>query len=166
MQLGRLKKKLDNLKNSYEEIKNYTRLTIKRSPSNRNNIEIYKGNIMIASYNADISNKSSGIVYFNPSSRRHEARHGDAPLEGTLKGLTAGDIRNFARFIAENPGSENQYTYGVTEDGQLFSIQNTAQRVTKDLNESDALMQSLWAEEGFAPEGDNTYEQNAYLSVW
>ena len=120
-----------------------------------------------ASYNASSSNKSDKIRYYNPSSRKYEVRHGGAKLEGSLDGLTATDIRNFARFVAENPGSENQYTYGITEDGQLFSVQNSAQRVTKDYNNSAAMMQALWGSIGYdtTPNYDS-YDQNSDLDQW
>ena len=143
----------------------YTRLTIKRSPKNRNDISIYNGNKLVASYNASSNNKSDGIKYYDPSSHKYVARHGGAELSGVLEGLTATDIRNFARFVADNPGSENQYTYGVSE-GKLFSIQNSAQRVTKDLNASADAMQALW-DELFAPNLNyGGYGQDSDLNPW
>lgn len=143
----------------------YTRLTIKRSPKNRNDISIYNGNKLVASYNASSNNKSDGIKYYDPSSHKYVARHGGAELSGVLEGLTATDIRNFARFVADNPGSENQYTYGVS-DGKLFSIQNSAQRVTKDLNASADAMQALW-DELFAPNLNyGGYGQDSDLNPW
>ena len=143
----------------------YTRLTIKRSPKNRNDISIYNGSKLIASYNASSNNKSDGILYYDPSSRKYVARHGGVELNGVLEGLTATDIRNFARFVVDNPGSENQYTYGVSE-GKLFSIQNSAQRVTKDLNASADAMQALW-DELFAPNPNyGGYGQDSDLNPW
>ena len=149
------------------EIKDYTRLTVRRSLSNPNDISIYHGNRLLASYNASSLNKSDGIRYYNPETNKYVARHGGAELEGILEGLTAADIRNFARFVAENPGSENQYSYGITEDGQLFSIQNSAQRVTKDLDASAALLQSLWNEIGYNTGADyGTYGQDSDLNIF
>lgn len=149
------------------EIKDYTRLTVKRSLSNPNDISIYSGNRLLASYNASSSNKSDGIRYYNPETNKYVARHGGAELEGTLEGLTAADIRNFARFVAENPGSENQYSYGITSDGKLFSIQNSVQRVTKDLDASATLLQSLWNEIGYNTEADyGTYGQDSDLNIF
>ena len=150
-----------------DEIEDYTRLTVRRSLSNPNDISIYHGNRLLASYNASSSNKSDGIRYYNPETNKYVARHGGAELEGILKGLTAADIRNFARFVVENPGSENQYSYGITEDGQLFSIQNSAQRVTKDLDASAALLQSLWNEIGYNTGADyGTYGQDSDLNIF
>lgn len=149
------------------EIKDYTRLTVRRSLSNPNDISIYHGNRLLASYNASSSNKSDGIRYYNPETNKYIARHGGAELEGILEGLTAADIRNFARFVAENPGSENQYSYGITEDGQLFSIQNSAQRVTKGLDASAAMMQALWDDMGYSTGVDyGTYGQDTDLNLW
>lgn len=150
-----------------KDIGEYTRLTIKRSTSNPNDISIYNGSRLIASYNASSSNNFDGIRYYNPSSKKYVAKHGDEALTGILEGLTATDIRNFARFVAENPGSENQYSYGITKDGELFSVQNSAQRVTKGLNNSAAIMQSLWADMGYATGADyGTYGQDADLNLW
>ena len=133
----------------------------------RSDISIYYGNRLLASYNASPSNNSGGIRYYDPSSKKYVARHGDAALAGILEGLTATDIRNFARFVAENPGSENQYSYGVTKDGQLFSVQNSAQRVTKGLNTSAAMIQALWDDIGYSTGADSgTYGQDADLNLW
>ena len=61
----------------------------------------------------------------------------------------------------------NQYSYGITEDGQLFSIQNSAQRVTKDLDASAALLQSLWNEIGYNTVADyGTYGQDSDLNIF
>ena len=150
-----------------KDIKDYTRLTIKRSTSNPSDISIYSGGRLLASYNASSSNKSDGVKYYDPSSKKYVARHGGAALAGTLEGLTATDIRNFARFVAENPGSENQYSYGITEDGELFSVQNSVQRVTKGLNNSADLIQDLWKGIGYNTGYDySTYGQDDDLSVW
>ena len=84
-----------------------------------------------------------------------------------LEDLTAADIRNFARFVAENPGSENQYSYGITADGELFSVQNSVQRVTKGFNNSADLIQDLWKEIGYNTGDDyGTYGQDDDLNVW
>lgn len=150
-----------------KNVKDYTRLTVKRSISNPNDISIYYGSRLLASYNASPSNNSSGIRYYDPSSKKYVSRHGGAELAGTLEGLTATDIRNFARFVAENPGSENQYSYGVTKDGQLFSVQNSAQRVTKGLDASAAMMQALWDDIGYSTGVDyGTYGQDTDLNLW
>lgn len=150
-----------------KDVGDYTRLTVKRSTSNPSDISIYYGNRLLASYNASPSNNSGGIRYYDPSSKKYVARHGDAALAGILEGLTATDIRNFARFVAENPGSENQYSYGVTKDGQLFSVQNSAQRVTKGLDASAAMMQALWDDIGYSTGVDyGTYGQDADLNLW
>ena len=148
-----------------KNLTDYARLTVKRSVSNPANIEIYNGSRKVASY--DTSKSSDEIGYYNPTVRKWNVRHGGAELDGALKGLTATDIRNFARFVAENPGSENQYSYGITKDGELFSVQNSAQRVTKGLNNSAAMMQSLWADMGYATGADyGTYGQDADLNLW
>lgn len=150
-----------------KDIGDYTRLTVKRSTSNPSDISIYYGNRLLASYNASPSNNSSGIRYYDPSSKKYVAIHGDTALAGTLEGLTATDIRNFARFVAENPGSENQYSYGITKDGQLFSIQNSAQRVTKGLDASAAMMQALWTDMGYSTGVDyGIYGKDADLNLW
>lgn len=148
-----------------KNLTDYTRLTVKRSVSNPANIEIYNGSRKVASY--DTSKSSDEIGYYNPTVRKWNVRHGGAELNGALKGLTATDIRNFARFVAENPGSENQYSYGITKDGELFSVQNSAQRVTKGLDNSAAMMQSLWADMGYATGADyGAYGQDADLNLW
>ena len=148
-----------------KNLTDYARLTVKRSVSNPANIEIYNGSRKVASY--DTSKSSDEIGYYNPTVRKWNVRHGGAELDGALKGLTATDIRNFARFVADNPGSENQYSYGITKDGELFSVQNSAQRVTKGLNNSAAMMQSLWADMGYATGADyGTYGQDADLNLW
>ena len=150
-----------------KDIEDYTRLTVKRSTSNPSDISIYYGNRLLASYNASPSNNSSGIRYYDPSSKKYVAIHGDTALAGTLEGLTATDIRNFARFVAENPGSENQYSYGITKDGQLFSVQNSAQRVTKGLDASAAMMQALWTDMGYSTGVDyGTYGKDTDLNLW
>ena len=150
-----------------KDIGDYTRLTVRRSPSNPSDISIYHGSRLLASYNASPSNNSSGIKYYNPSSKKYVTRHGGVALDGTLEGLTATDIRNFARFVAENPGSENQYSYGITKDGQLFSVQNSAQRVTKGLDASAAMMQDLWADMGYSTGANyGTYGKDADLNLW
>lgn len=155
------------LKIGDKNIEDYDILTVERSPYNPNDISIYSGGRLLASYNASPSNKSDGIKYFEPSSRQYVIRHGGAELNGALKGLTATDIRKFARFVAKNPGSENQYSYGITKDGQLFSVQNSAQRVTKGLDNSAAMMQSLWADMGYSTGTDyGTYGQDGDLNVW
>lgn len=150
-----------------KEIKDYTRLTVKRSTSNPNDVSIYNGNRLIASYNTSPSNKSDRIKYYNSKTNKYIAVGGDTELEGILEGSTVADIRNLARFIAENPGSENQYSYGITEDGQLFSVQNSAQRVTKGLNTSAAMMQALWDAMGYNTGADSgTYGQDTDLNLW
>lgn len=149
-----------------KDIGDYTRLTIKRSAFNPNDISIYNGGRLLASYNV-ANSSSSGIRYYNPSSKKYVTIYGGTALAGTLEGLTATDIRNFARFVAENPGSENQYSYGITKDGKLFSVQNSAQRVTKGLDNSAAMMQSLWADMGYSAGADyGTYGQDGDLNVW
>lgn len=153
--------KIDN-----KDVKDYTRLTVKRSTSNPNDISIYSGNRLLASYNASSSNKSDGIRYYDPNTQKYVAMHGDDKLEGILEDLTAADIRNFARFVAENPGSENQYSYGVI-NGKLFSVQNSAQRVTKELDNSAAMIQALWDDMGYSTGADyGTYGQGADLNLW
>ena len=150
-----------------KDIEDYTILTIKRSTSNPSDISIYSGNKLIASYDASSSNRSDGIKYWDSSSRKYVIRHGGAELNGALEGLTATDIRNFTRFVADNPGSENQYSYGITEDGQLFSVQNSAQRVTKGLDASTAMLKALWSDMGYSTEVDHgTYGQDADLNLW
>lgn len=147
-----------------KNVTDYARLTVKRSVSNPANIEIYNGSRKVASY--DTSKSSDEIGYYNPAVRKWNVRHGGAKLDGALKGLTATDIRNFARFVAENPGSENQYSYGITKDGQLFSVQNSAQRVTKGLDASAAMMQALWADIGYNIEASyGSYGQDDDLNV-
>ena len=99
--------------------------------------------------------------------KKYVTIYGGTALAGTLEGLTATDIRNFARFVAENPGSENQYSYGITKDGQLFSVQNSAQRVTKGLDNSAAMIQALWDDMGYSTGADyGTYGQDADLNLW
>lgn len=150
-----------------KDVGDYTRLTVKRSTSNPSDISIYYGSRLLASYNASPSNNSGGIRYYDPSSKKYVARHGDAALAGILEGLTATDIRNFARFVAENPGSENQYSYGVTKDGQLFSVQNSAQRVTKGLDASATMIQALWDDIGYNTGVDyGIHGQDADLNLW
>lgn len=150
-----------------KDVGDYTRLTVKRSTSNPSDISIYYGSRLLASYNASPSNNSGGIRYYDPSSKKYVSRHGDAALAGILEGLTATDIRNFARFVAENPGSENQYSYGVTKDGQLFSVQNSAQRVTKGLDASAAMIQALWDDIGYSTGvGYGIHGQDADLNLW
>ena len=150
-----------------KDIEDYTILTIKRSTSNPSDISIYSGNKLIASYDASSSNRSDGIKYWDSSSRKYVIRHGGVELNGVLEGLTATDIRNFTRFVADNPGSENQYSYGITEDGQLFSVQNSAQRVTKGLDASTAMLKALWSDMGYSTEVDHgTYGQDADLNLW
>ena len=126
------------------DIKDYTGLTVRRSKNNPYDIEIYHGGRLLASYNADPSNKSSHIKYYDRAKGKFVVKKNDEKLDDVLNDITAADIRHFARDIAENPGSENQYTYGV-QDGKLFSIQNTARRVTTGINESaDQLLEELY----------------------
>ena len=60
---------------------------------------------------------------------------------GEFEGVSTKAVANMAREIAENPGSDNQYSYGITEDDVFFSIQNKAQRVTT--GGSDEVQQML-----------------------
>lgn len=136
-------------------------LQVKHSKKNFNDIEIWKDGRKIASYNTN--NTGDGVLVYNPTTGKYNASHGGAKLWGVLTGVTAADIRNLARHVAENPGSENQYSYGVTEDGELYSIQNKAQRVTTDSQESADALSALLEGIGFAAEGT---ESNNSLDVW
>ena len=135
-----------------KNINDYTELTVKRSTSNPSDISIYHGNRLLASYNASFSNNSSNIRYYDPSSKKYVSMPEGAKLSGILEGQTTTDIMNLARFVAANPGSENQYSYGITEDGELFSVQNSPQRVTKGLNNSTAMRQALLGDIGYSTE--------------
>ena len=87
-------------------------------------------------------------------------------MEGIFEDVSAKDVRLMADAIVKNKGSENQYDYGITEDGVLYSVQNQAQRVTKDINSSAAILQSLWDAAGYNTGVNNTYGQDGYLNVW
>ena len=142
-------------------------LKVVPAKNNRSTIEFYYGNQKVASYNTSRTGKNSDMIeYYNYNTQRMNTGHGGVEIpNGVLKGVTATDIRRLARLITENPGSENQYWYGVANEG-LFSIQNNVRATTKDINASANAMQDLW-DELFVPNPNyGGYGQDSDLNPW
>ena len=153
--------------NDETPLTNSATLKVTPAKNNRSTIEFYYGNQKVASYNTSQTGKNSDeIEYYNYNTKRMSTGHGGVEIpNGILKGVTATDIRRLARFIVENTGSENQYWYGVANEG-LFSIQNKVQATTKDINASANDTQALW-DELFAPNLNyGGYGQDSDLNPW
>ena len=106
-------------------------------------------------------------MWYLDENNRPKAAHGDDTMEGIFEDVSAKDVRLMADAIVKNKGSENQYDYGITEEGVLYSVQNQAQRVTKGLNDSATMLQSLWDDIGYNTEANSsTYGQDADLNLW
>ena len=140
-------------------------LTVKFSRTNPNNVEFWYEGKKVASFNTARPHGADGVWYLDKNNRPRAA-HGNDTMEGIFEDVSAKDVRLMADAIVKNKGSENQYDYGITEDGVLYSVQNQAQRVTKDINSSAAILQSLWDAAGYNTGVNNTYGQDGYLNVW
>ena len=141
-------------------------LTVKFSRTNPNDVEFWYEGKKVASFNTARPNGTDGVWYLDENNRP-KAAHGDDTMEGIFEDVSAKDVRLMADAIVKNKGSENQYDYGITEEGVLYSVQNQAQRVTKGLNDSATMLQSLWDDIGYNTEANSsTYGQDADLNLW
>ena len=134
-------------------------LTVKFSRTNPNNVEFWYEGKKVASFNTARPNGVNGVWYLDENNRAKTA-HGNSKMGGIFKGVSAKDLRLMADAIVKNKGSENQYDYGITEKGVLYSVQNQAQRVTKGYDASAAALQSLWEEIGYGTGTNNNPNGN------
>lgn len=139
------------------KIDSYTELTVKKDPKNSENIEIYYGKEKLASFDTSEKNTNNKVFYYDPGQKVEISTSEDIKLAGVLEDIPTRAIRDLARAVANNPGSENQYTYGVS-DGKLLSIQNKAQRVTKGITDSSMILKQLYSIIGLS--GDSTLTAN------
>lgn len=141
-------------------------LTVKFSRTNPNNVEFWYEGKKVASFNTARPNGMDGVWYLDKNNRG-KAAHGNSTMGGIFKDVSAKDLRLMADAIVKNKGSENQYDYGITKEGVLYSVQNQAQRVTKGYDASTIMLQSLWDNIGYNTGADyGTYGQDADLNVW
>lgn len=99
-------------------------------------------------------NRNLNKVYVKKNNRWTEVTGDNLDSSaGEFEGVSLKAVANMARDIAKNPGSENQYSYGITEDDDFFSIQNKAQRVTTE--GSDVVQQMLMNALGLDDENNN-----------
>lgn len=141
-------------------------LTVKFSKKNPKDVEFWYEGKKVASFNTARPKGSDGVWYLGENNKSRAA-HGNATMEGIFEGVSAKDVRLMADAIVKNKGSENQYDYGITEEGVLYSLQNQAQRVTKGLDASAAMLQALWDEIGYDAGADyGTYGQDKDLNLW
>lgn len=118
-------------------------LTVKFSKKNPKDVEFWYEGKKVASFNTARPNGKDGVWYLDEHNKPKSAT-GNARMRGIFEDVSAKDVRLMADAIVQNKGSENQYDYGITNNGTLYSLQNQAQRVTKDLDQSAMLMQALW----------------------
>lgn len=87
-------------------------------------------------------NRKQNKVYVKKNNTWTEATGDNLNSDaGDFEGVSLKAVERMARAIADNPGSDNQYSYGITEDNDFFSIQNKAQRVTT--GDKDVVQQML-----------------------
>ena len=116
---------------------------------------------------AQFGQNGEGYNQYLDENNRAKTAHGNSKMGGIFKGVSAKDLRLMADAIVKNKGSENQYDYGITEEGVLYSVQNQAQRVTKGYDASTITLQSLWDDIGYNTGADHgTYGQDADLNLW
>lgn len=121
------------INNKAKEVK--TKVTVKRPDLDR--IRFLVGGKEKVSFN-----KKENKVYVKKNNTWTEVtRDNFDSSAGEFEGVSLKAVANMAMDIANNPGSDNQYSYGITEDDDFFSIQNKAQRVTTEDN--DAVRQML-----------------------
>ena len=134
-------------------------LTVKFSRTNPNNVEFWYEGKKVASFNTARPNGANGVWYLDKNNRP-KAAHGNNTMGGIFEDVSAKDVRLMADAIVKNKGSENQYDYGITKKGVLYSVQNQAQRVTKGYDTSAAALQSLWEEIGYGTGTNNNPNGN------
>ena len=141
-------------------------LAVRFSRTNPNDVEFWYEGKKVASFNTARPNGMDGVWYLDKNNRG-KAAHGNSTMGGIFKDVSAKDLRLMADAIVKNKGSENQYDYGITEEGVLYSVQNQAQRVTKGYDTSTITLQSLWDDIGYNTGADyGTYGQDADLNLW
>lgn len=141
-------------------------LAVRFSRTNPNDVEFWYEGKKVASFNTARPNGRDGVWYLDKNNRG-KAAYGNSTMGGIFKDVSAKDLRLMADAIVKNKGSENQYDYGITEDGVLYSVQNQAQRVTKDYNNSTTILQSLWDDIEYNTGANyGTYGQDADLNIW
>ena len=140
-------------------------LTVKFSKTNPNDVEFWYEGKKVASFNTARPNGMDGVWYLDKNNRG-KAAHGNSTMGGIFKDVSAKDVRLMADAIVKNKGSENQYDYGITKEGVLYSVQNQAQRVTKGYDASTALLKSLWEGIGYSTETNDTNGQDGELNIW
>ena len=141
-------------------------LTVKFSRTNPNNVEFWYEGKKVASFNTARPHGADGVWYLDKNNKSRAA-YGNNTMGGIFKDVSAKDVRLMADAIVKNKGSENQYDYGITDKGVLYSVQNEAQRVTKGYDASAAMLKALWSDMGYNTEVDHgTYGQDADLNPW
>ena len=141
-------------------------LTVKFTKTNPNNVEFWYEGKKVASFNTARPHGADGVWYLDKNNKPRAA-HGNNTMGGIFKDVSAKDVRLMADAIVKNKGSENQYDYGITDKGVLYSVQNEAQRVTKGYDASAAMMQALWSDMGYSTGVDyGSYGQDADLNLW
>ena len=141
-------------------------LAVRFSRTNPNDVEFWYEGKKVASFNTARPNGMDGVWYLDKNNRG-KAAHGNSTMGGIFKDVSAKDLRLMADAIVKNKGSENQYDYGITEEGVLYSVQNQAQRVTKGYDASTITLQSLWDDIGYNTGANyGTYGQDADLNLW
>ena len=141
-------------------------LAVKFTKTNPNNVEFWYEGKKVASFNTARPHGADGVWYLDENNKPRAA-HGNNTMGGVFKKVSAKDVRLMADAIVKNKGSENQYDYGITDKGVLYSVQNEAQRVTKGYDASAAMMQALWSDIGYSTGVDyGSYGQDADLNLW
>ena len=141
-------------------------LTVKFTKTNPNNVEFWYEGKKVASFNTARPHGADGVWYLDKNNKPRAA-YGNNTMGGIFKDVSAKDVRLMADAIVKNKGSENQYDYGITDKGVLYSVQNKAQRVTKGYDASAAMMQALWSDMGYSTGVDyGSYGQDADLNLW
>lgn len=145
---------IDNLigSNSDLDLTNYNSLNVKIEGTT---VKIYYDGKELASYDTSTTNQKDEVTISD------DVKDTEGNLTGILEDVKLDDIKHLARRVVENPGSENQYIYGVKE-GVLFSLQNEAQRVTKDINHSNDQLNLLLQSIGVA---DSTLTSNDNITI-
>ena len=141
--------------------KRFADLAVKFSRTNPDDVEFWYEGKKVASFNTARPKGADGVWYLDKNNRSRAA-HGNDTMGGIFEDVSAKDVRLMADAIVKNKGSENQYDYGITDEGVLYSVQNHAQRVTKDINSAAELLQELLYESGYGVD-DNSQDSSENL---
>lgn len=102
------------------------KVTLEKPDVNNNRIRFKVGNRCIVSVNI---NQDKAYVMKNGVWKEVSGDNFGSDA-GEFEGVSLKAVKNMAMDIQSNPGSDNQYSYGITEDNDFYSVQNKAQRVT------------------------------------